>query len=206
MRRPLASPTCFSTKKEQAYKLWQAILPGFFITCANEEKPNRIWSCGALAIGIAFPIIAAILFVLGRSQAFSGKVPLLRFGNKDALHHLDSTTAKPDSSLLQRQWLDVEYPLRMLARVCGWEPELSRNAPCLFHSHGVCARTAETTVHPRLRLRSQLRSCFLLPKLTPFYLQETRKRQEKKRQWGELLCRSVRPQPAVPRIRLFCRS
>ena len=73
-----------------------------FITCANEEKPNRIWSCGALAIGIAFPIIAAILFVLGRSQAFSGKVPLLRFGKEDALHHLDSTTPKPDSSLLQR--------------------------------------------------------------------------------------------------------
>lgn len=30
-------------------------------TCANEEKPNRIWSRGALAIGIAFPIIPAIL-------------------------------------------------------------------------------------------------------------------------------------------------
>lgn len=39
------------------------------LTCANEEKPNRIWSCGALAIGIAFPIIPAILSSRSRSLA-----------------------------------------------------------------------------------------------------------------------------------------
>lgn len=52
------------------------------ITCANEEKPNRIWSCGALAIGIAFPIIAAIR--LSRATLLAvlllRKVPLTRLG------------------------------------------------------------------------------------------------------------------------------
>ena len=27
-----------------------------FLTCANDENPNLIWSCGVLAMGIDFPI------------------------------------------------------------------------------------------------------------------------------------------------------
>lgn len=30
--------------------------PIALLTCAKDEKPNRIWSCGALAMGIDFPI------------------------------------------------------------------------------------------------------------------------------------------------------
>ena len=39
------------------------------LTCANEEKPSLIWSRGALAIGIDFPIIAAILLPISEKAA-----------------------------------------------------------------------------------------------------------------------------------------
>lgn len=38
------------------------LYPVVCLTCAKEENPYRIWSCGALAIGIAFPIIPAISY------------------------------------------------------------------------------------------------------------------------------------------------
>lgn len=43
--------------------------------------------------------------------------------------HRDSETAKPDSSRLQRQKIDVEYPLRMLARVCVENATRGPNSP-----------------------------------------------------------------------------
>lgn len=36
----------------------------------------------------------------------------------------------------------------MLARVCGWEPELSRNAPWLFTVTGYVHEPRNTVVHP----------------------------------------------------------